>query len=111
MGKGNVPRAETLTNKGIAQTTMKKHSHSNRPSFRQLLWHCLMGIALGVLCGGLLLQIGASHPDALLHGGDTMVARLRLLLTVAFLFGAGATLTGATFLANEKEQSRSGSSD
>ena len=86
---------------------MQKPTRSNRLPFRQLLWHCLMGVALGVLCGGLLLQIGASHPDALLHSGDTMVARLRLLLTVAFLFGVGATLTGATFMANEKQQSRS----
>lgn len=87
---------------------MQKPSQSNRPPFRQLLWHCLMGIALGVLCGGLLLQIGgAAHPDALLHGGDTMIARLRLLLTVAFLFGVGATITGATFIANEKQRPRS----
>jgi hypothetical protein len=67
-----------------------------------------MGITLGVVCGGLLLQIGASQPDALLHGGDAMATRFCFLLTVAFFFGVGATLTGATFLANEKERSRSG---
>lgn len=74
---------------------------------KQLLWHCLMGVALGVLCGGLLLQLGASHPDALIHGPETIFARLRFLLTVAFFFGASATLTGATFMANEKERSQS----
>jgi NhaP-type Na+/H+ or K+/H+ antiporter len=86
---------------------MKKQSSSLGSLFRELLWHCLMGITLGVICGGLLLQIGASQPDALMHGADTMAARLCLLLTVALLFGVGATLTGATFLANEKERSQS----
>ncbi|MGH6671326.1 MAG: hypothetical protein ACRECE_00665 [Xanthobacteraceae bacterium] len=61
-----------------------------------------MGITLGIICAGLLLQIGASHPSGLLGEPDTFVARLRFLLTVAFLFGVGATLTGATFLASEK---------
>ena len=73
---------------------------------RQLLWHCLMGIALGVFCGGLLLQIGASHPEALMRA-DTIAARLWFLLTIAFFFGVGATLTGATFLANDNERSQS----
>lgn len=77
------------------------------PLIKQLLWHCLMGVALGVLCGGLLLQIGASQPDALIHGADTVFERLRFLLTIAFFFGIAATLTGATFLANEKESSQS----
>ncbi|MGB6538234.1 MAG: hypothetical protein WBF58_19975 [Xanthobacteraceae bacterium] len=67
-----------------------------------------MGTTLGVICGGLLLQIGASHPDALMHGASTIAARLRLLLTVACIFAFGATLTGATFLAHERERSRSG---
>jgi cytochrome bd-type quinol oxidase subunit 2 len=84
---------------------------SKRPSIlpliKQLTWHCLMGVALGVLCAGLLLQIGAAHPDALIHGSDTILARLRFLLTVAFFFGLAATLTGATFMANEKERSQS----
>jgi hypothetical protein len=65
-----------------------------------------MGIALGVFCGGLLFQISPSHPDALLHGADTIAARLRFLLMIGFSFGAGATLTGAAFLANEQERSR-----
>jgi hypothetical protein len=66
-----------------------------------------MGITLGVLCGGLLLQIGSSHPEALMHGADTIAARLCFLLTIAFFFGFGATLTGATFLANDEERSQS----
>lgn len=79
-----------------------KPKSSHRPAIAQLLWHCLMGITLGVICAGLLLQIGASHPSVLLGGPDTLFARLRFLLTLAFLFGAGATLTGATFLAADK---------
>ena len=73
---------------------------------KQLLWHCLIGAALGVLCGGLLLNIGAAHSDAFIHGPDTMLARLRFLLTVALLFGAASTLTGAGFLVSEKERSK-----
>lgn len=61
-----------------------------------------MGVALGIVCAGLLLQIDTSHLQNLLGGPDTLLARLRFLLTVAFLFGAGATLTGATFLAGEQ---------
>lgn len=67
-----------------------------------------MGITLGVLCGGLLLQIGAPFSHALLHGGNIIVERLRFLLTMALFFGVGAVLTGATFLANEKERSQRG---
>jgi hypothetical protein len=74
---------------------------------KQLLWHCLIGVALGVLCGGLLLNIGSAHPDAFIHGPDTMMARLHFLLTVAFFFGAGSTLTGTVFLVNEKARSKS----
>jgi hypothetical protein len=86
---------------------MKKQPSSLGSLLRQLLWHCLMGTTLGVICGGLLLQIGASQPDALIHGADTIASRLRLLLTVAFIFAVGATLTGASFLAHENERSRS----
>jgi hypothetical protein len=74
---------------------------------KQLLWHCLIGVALGVLCGGLLLNIGSAHFDAFIHGPDTMIARLRFLLTVALFFGAGSTLTGTVFLVNEKARSNS----
>jgi hypothetical protein len=84
---------------------MPKPPSSVLPLIKQLVWNCLMGVTLGVLCGGLLLQIGASHPDALLHGADTIAARLRFLVMIAFLFGAGATLTGAALLANEQKQS------
>lgn len=86
---------------------MSKPSPSIRQSIKQLLWHGLMGTALGVLCAGLLLQIGASHHDAFIDGPETMAARLRFLLTVAFLFGIGSTLTGATLIANEKAHSQS----
>jgi cytochrome bd-type quinol oxidase subunit 2 len=89
------------------EKTMSKPPPSVVPLIKQLTWHCLMGVALGVLCAGLLLQIDSSHSDALIHGADTMAARFRFLLTVAFFFGAGATLTGATFLANDNERSRS----
>ena len=74
---------------------------------KQLLWHCLIGAALGVLCAGLLLNISGSHSDALIHGSDTMFVRLRFLLTVAFFFGVASTLTGAILLVNEKERSKS----
>ncbi len=76
------------------------------PLIQQLLWHCLMGITLGIICAGLLLQIGAGDPTGLIAGPVTLVARLRFLLEAAFFFGTGATLTGATFLANEKAGSR-----
>jgi hypothetical protein len=66
-----------------------------------------MGITLGVICVGLLLQIAGSHPEKLIEGPDTLFARLRFLLEVTFFFGVGATLTGALFLMNEKSSSKS----
>jgi hypothetical protein len=76
--------------------------NSGAVTIRQLLWHSLMGIILGVICAGLLLQISGSHPDNLIDGPDTLLVRLRFVLKLAFFFGVGATLTGATFLMNEK---------
>ena len=72
------------------------------PSSRQLLWHGLMGMTLGVIFAGLLLDIEASHPGALINYPDTPLARLAFVFVVACLFGIGATLTGARFLANGK---------
>jgi hypothetical protein len=66
-----------------------------------------MGIALGTICAGLLLQIAGKHPDNLIDGPDTFLARLRFLLHVAFCFGFGAMLTGAQFLMNGKSDSKS----
>jgi hypothetical protein len=67
---------------------------------RQLLWHCLMGMTLGVICAGLLLQIGGTNE--LIGSANTLAARLQFLLGVAFFFGVGATLTGVVFLINER---------
>ncbi len=73
-----------------------------RPSFQQLLWHCLMGIALGVLCAGLLLHVPTAEGASLIAGPETSYKTLRFLLSFAFLFGLGATLTGAMFLSHDK---------
>lgn len=73
-----------------------------RPSFQQLLWHCLMGITLGVLCAGLLLQVPSAAGNSLIAGPETSLKTLRFLLSFAFLFGLGATLTGAMFLSHDK---------
>jgi NhaP-type Na+/H+ or K+/H+ antiporter len=73
-----------------------------RPSLQQLLWHCLMGVALGVLCAGLLLQVPSSAGDSLIAGPENSYKTLRFLLSFAFLFGLGATLTGAMFLSHDK---------
>lgn len=73
-----------------------------RPSFQQLLWHCLMGIALGVLCAGLMLHVPTSGGNSLIAGPETSYKTLRFLLSFAFLFGLGATLTGAMFLSHDK---------
>ncbi len=78
------------------------HRRAPRPSFRQLLWHCLMGTALGVLCAGLLLQVPSAAGDSLIGGPGTSFKTLRFLLSFAFLFGLGATLTGAMFLNHDK---------
>ncbi|MDE1973608.1 MAG: hypothetical protein KGK33_13785 [Hyphomicrobiales bacterium] len=86
---------------------MQKRPFSARLLLKNLLWHCLMSVTLGVLCGGLFLQIGAMQSGALFHGADTFVARFRFLLMLGFFFGVGGTITGAMFLAAEKEQSQS----
>jgi hypothetical protein len=94
--------------KSFASMNERNQRPSGAPTITQLLWHCLMGITLGIICVGLLLQIAGSHPGNLIEGPDTLFARLRFLVEVTFLFGIGATLTGATFLMNEKSRSKSG---
>jgi hypothetical protein len=78
------------------------HPRAPRPPLRQLFWHCLMGVALGVLCAGLLLQVPSSAGDNLIVGPAISFKTLRFLLSFAFLFGLGATLTGAMFLSHDK---------
>jgi uncharacterized membrane protein YeiB len=78
------------------------HRRAPRPWFAQLLWHGLMGTALGVLCAGLLLQVPSSAADSLLGAPATSFATLRFLLCFALLFGLGATLTGAMFLSHDQ---------
>lgn len=72
------------------------------PSFPQLLWHCLMGITLGVLCAGLLLHVPSAEASSLIPGPVSSFKTLRFLLSFAFVFGLGATLTGAMFLNHDK---------
>jgi hypothetical protein len=78
------------------------HRRAPRPSFQQLLWHGLMGTALGVLCAGLLLHVPSAAGASLIGGPETSFKTLRFLLSFAFLFGLGATLTGAMFLGHDK---------
>jgi hypothetical protein len=74
-----------------------------RPSFQQLLWHCLMGTALGVLCAGLMLHVPSAAADTgLIPEPVSSLKTLRFLLSFAFIFGLGATLTGAMFLNHDK---------
>lgn len=73
-----------------------------RPSFQQLLWHCLMGITLGVLCAGLLLHVPSATAGGLIPAPASSFKTLRFLLSFAFVFGLGATLTGAVFLNHDK---------
>jgi hypothetical protein len=74
----------------------------SRPPLEKLMWHGMMGITLGILFAGLLVHSGALQAKGLIVGPLSLRATLQILLTFAFLFGVGATLTGALFLANEK---------
>jgi hypothetical protein len=78
------------------------HRRAPRPSLQQLLWHCLMGITLGVLCAGLLLHVPRAAADSLIAAPVSSFKTLRFLLSFAFVFGLGATLTGAIFLNHDK---------
>ena len=73
-----------------------------RPSFQQLLWHCLMGVTLGVLCAGLLLHVPSAAARSLIPTPSGSLKTLRFLLSFAFIFGLGATVTGAVFLNQDK---------
>ena len=78
------------------------HRRAPHPSFQQLVWHCLMGITLGVLCAGLLLHVPSAVAGSLIPAPVSSFKTLRFLLTFAFVFGLGATLTGAMFLNHDK---------
>ncbi len=78
-------------------------SNSPEPKlpFRKLLWHGMMGMTLGIVFAGLLLHSGALQADGFIDDSVGLFARLGILLTVACVFGVGATLTGALFLVDE----------
>jgi hypothetical protein len=67
----------------------------------QLACHWLMGMALGVLCAGLLLITKAPEVVSLVGASASAHARLIFLVSVGISFGFSATLTGAIFLLNE----------
>jgi len=69
--------------------------------FSKLLWHGMMGMTLGVIFAGLLLRSGALQADGFVDAHVGALARLGILLTIACVFGIGATLTGALFLVDE----------
>lgn len=60
-----------------------------------------MGMALGVLCGG--LRLVTSDPSSKLLADDPALSlsRLGFLIAMGMAFGLGATLTGAIFLKKE----------
>jgi hypothetical protein len=62
-----------------------------------------MGTALGVLCAGLMLHVPSAAADTgLIPEPVSSLKTLRFLLSFAFIFGLGATLTGAMFLNHDK---------
>jgi membrane-associated PAP2 superfamily phosphatase len=83
---------------------------SNAPNhflekFRALAWHWLMGMALGVLCGGLRLMTSAPYSRLLAEDPALSLSRLGFLVAMGMVFGLGATLTGAIFLRRESAPS------
>jgi hypothetical protein len=72
---------------------------------RALAWHWLMGMALGVLCGG--FRLVTSNPTSKLLADDPALSlsRLGFLITMGMAFGLGATLTGAILLKRERASS------
>jgi hypothetical protein len=79
---------------------MRKPS-TKKLSVRHLLWHLMMGTALGVLCAGLLLF--SSLPElAPLVGPAGSFDRFEFLLGGGLFFGIGAMLTGVMFLVSEE---------
>jgi hypothetical protein len=77
-------------------------SSQPNPPFRRLLWHWMMGVTLGIVFAGIVLQSGELEAKGFLHQPLTHAVALHILLTAAFLFGAGAAFTGLIFLTNEK---------
>ncbi len=77
------------------------NSREPKLPFRKLLWHGMMGVTLGVIFAGLLLHSGALQADGFVDAPVGVLARLGILLTIACVFGIGATLTGAIFLVDE----------
>jgi len=61
----------------------------------------MMGTTLGIVFAGLVLQSGELQAKGLIDGPLTHALALRILLTAAFIFGIGATLTGSMFLASD----------
>jgi hypothetical protein len=74
----------------------------NPISLQRLLWHAMMGIALGVICGGLLLISDGPEVQSIPGSLGSLTSRLVFLIFFGFWFGLGATMTGALFLANEE---------
>ena len=91
-----------LVNRTACKTSPMDNPHRRapRPSYQKLLWHCLMGTALGVLCAGLLLDVPGSVAETLSAAPASKI--LRFLLSTGLLFGLGATLTGAMFLYHDR---------
>jgi hypothetical protein len=54
-----------------------------------------MGMALGVLCAGLLLVAHAPEITYVISQPNSVLARFTLLVSVGLSFGIGAALTGA----------------
>jgi hypothetical protein len=69
--------------------------------FRALAWHWLMGMALGVLCGGLRLMTSVPSSRLLAEEPALSLSRLGFLIAMGLVFGLGATMTGAIFLKRE----------
>lgn len=57
---------------------------------------------MGVLCAGLLLHVPSAAAHSLIPDPVSSLKTLRFLLSFAFIFGLGATLTGAMFLNHDK---------
>lgn len=68
----------------------------------QLAWHWMMGMTLGILCGGFLLVANTPELHHLIGRLGSSLARLEFLISVGISFGASATLTGVMFLLQEK---------
>ena len=79
--------------------------HQSKPysTWRQLLWHWMMGTALGILCAGVLLTSHAPELQPLFAGPADAFLRLMFLVLIGASFGMCATVTGALFLASEKK--------